>query len=159
MLAPAVGLIGSAAVYRGTAYANGRYEMASAFAKPDKVLGLAGLALADLAVLVSAQQYVPTIHLAKTSFWSGTKINLIRFGSYPNTGLIELARAEAVARAGTWTPRQLGTMERIATRSRGTKFRGMMPTSGCGLLGPARMSAFTPGEKRTSVREFRHSVL
>jgi len=76
--------------------------MASAFAKPDKVLGLAGLALADLAVLVSAQQYVPTLHLAKTSFWSGTKINLIRFGSYPNTGLIELARAEAVARAGTW---------------------------------------------------------
>jgi hypothetical protein len=40
--------------------------------------------------------------LAKRSFWSGTKINQIRFGSYPNTGLIELARAEAVARAGTW---------------------------------------------------------
>jgi hypothetical protein len=76
--------------------------MPGVFAKPDKVLELAGIALADLALLVSAQQYVPTLHLAKTSFWSGTKINQIRFGSYPNTGLIELARAEAVARAGTW---------------------------------------------------------
>ena len=76
--------------------------MPSAFAKPDNVLALAGIALADLAVLVSAQQYVPTLHLSRTSFWSGTKVNQIRFGSYPNTGLIELARAEAVSRAGTW---------------------------------------------------------
>lgn len=76
--------------------------MPSVFAKPESVLSLAGIALADLALLVSAQQYVPTLHLAKTSFWSGTKINQIRFGSYPNTGLIEFARAEAVARAGTW---------------------------------------------------------
>lgn len=76
--------------------------MPGVFAKPDNVLTLAGIALADLVVLLSAQQYVPTLHLAKTSFWSGTKINQIRFGSYPNTGLIELARAEAVARAGTW---------------------------------------------------------
>lgn len=76
--------------------------MPGAFAKPDDVLTLAGIALADLVVLVSAQQYVPTLHLAKKSFWSGTKINQIRFGSYPNTGLVELARAEAAARAGTW---------------------------------------------------------
>jgi hypothetical protein len=77
--------------------------MPEAFAKPADVLTLAGIALADLVVLVSAQQYVPTLHLAKKSFWSGTKINQIRFGSYPNTGLVELARAEAVARAGRGT--------------------------------------------------------
>ena len=76
--------------------------MPSVFPKPDRVLSLAGFALADLALLLSAQQYVPTLHLAKTSFWSGKKINQIRFGSYPNTGLIELARAEATAREGTW---------------------------------------------------------
>jgi len=76
--------------------------MPSVFAKADKVLELAGIAIADLALLVSARQYVPTLHLAKTSFWSGTRINQIRFGSYPDTGLIELAKAEAVARAGTW---------------------------------------------------------
>lgn len=55
-----------------------------------------------MALLLSAQQYVPTLHLSKTSWWSGTRINQIRFGSYPDTGLIEFARAEAVARAGTW---------------------------------------------------------
>jgi hypothetical protein len=76
--------------------------MPGEFAKPDSVLTLAGIALADIMVLVSAQQYVPTLHLSKTSFWSGTKINQIRFGSYPDTGLIELARGETVARAGTW---------------------------------------------------------
>jgi hypothetical protein len=53
-------------------------------------------------VLVSVQKYVPTLHLSKTSFWSGWKINQFRFGSYPVTGLIELARAEAAGRAGTW---------------------------------------------------------
>jgi hypothetical protein len=76
--------------------------MTSIFAKPENVLALAGIAFADLALLVSAQQYVPTLYLSKTSFWSGMKINQIRFGSYPNAGLIELARAEAAARAGTW---------------------------------------------------------
>lgn len=76
--------------------------MQSPFAKTDNVLALAGVALADLAVLLSAQQYVPTLHLAKTSFWNGTRINQIRFGSYPNNGLIEFARTEAVARAKTW---------------------------------------------------------
>jgi hypothetical protein len=35
--------------------------MPSIFAKPDNVLAPAGIALADLAVLVSAQQYVPTL--------------------------------------------------------------------------------------------------
>ena len=69
--------------------------MASFFAKPENVLVLAGIALADEVVLVSARQYVPTLYLSKTSFWSGTKINLIRFGSYPNTGLIELARGRS----------------------------------------------------------------
>src|SRR5690349_6667535 len=77
-------------------------NMKSIFAKPENVLELAGIALADLALLVSAQQYVPTLHLSKTSFWTGTKINQIRFGSYPDTGLIELARTEAAARAGTY---------------------------------------------------------
>jgi hypothetical protein len=76
--------------------------MPGAFAKPDNVLTLAGIALADVAVLVSAQQYVPTLHLAKTSFWSGTKIDRIRFGSYRAAGLIDIAKAEASARAGTW---------------------------------------------------------
>lgn len=76
--------------------------MTETFAKPEYVLELAGIALADMTILVSAQQYVPTLHLAKTSFWSGTKINQIRFGSYPDTGLMEIARAEASARAGTW---------------------------------------------------------
>ena len=73
--------------------------MTGIFAKPNNVLSLAGIALADLAVLVSAQQYVPTLHLSKTSFWSGTKIDQIRFGSYPDVGLIELARAEVVRRS------------------------------------------------------------
>jgi len=45
---------------------------------------------------------VPTLHLAKTSFWSGTKINQIRFGSHPDVGLTELARAEAAKHAETW---------------------------------------------------------
>jgi hypothetical protein len=84
--------------------------MPSVFAKPDKVLELAGIALADLALLVSAQQYVPTLHLAKTSFWSGTRINQIRFGSYPDAGLLELAKAEAVARAGTWDTWAFGSV-------------------------------------------------
>src|SRR5689334_13963391 len=78
-------------------------NMKSIFAKPENVLELAGIALADLALLVSAQQYVPTLHLSKTSFWSGTKINQIRFGSYPDTGLIELARTEAAAVQGRTT--------------------------------------------------------
>jgi hypothetical protein len=80
------------------------------FVKPENVLTLAGIALADLTLLVLAQQYVPTLHLSKTSFWSGTKINQIRFGSYPDTGLIELARAEAVARAGTWDSWAFGSV-------------------------------------------------
>jgi hypothetical protein len=87
---------------RSASHATQETSMTSIFAKPENVLALAGIALADLALLVSAQQYVPTLHLSKTSFWSGTKINQIRFGSYPNAGLIELARAEAAARAGTW---------------------------------------------------------
>lgn len=76
--------------------------MRNIFTKPENVLTLCGLALADMALLLSASQYVPTLHLAKTSFWSGTKINQIRFGSYPDTGLAELARAEAARHAGTW---------------------------------------------------------
>src|SRR5215813_10201564 len=92
----------AAAIHHGATCATRRHAMPSAFAKPENVLALAGIALADLAVLVSAQQYVPTLHLSKTSFWSGTRINQMRFGSYPDAGLIELARAEASARAGTW---------------------------------------------------------
>lgn len=72
------------------------------FAKPENVLTLCGLALADMALLLSVPQYVPTLHLAKTSFWNGTKINQVRFGSYPDVGLAELARAEAARHAGTW---------------------------------------------------------
>lgn len=45
--------------------------MSSVSAKSDKVLELAGIALADLVVLVSVQQYVPTLHLSQTSFSSG----------------------------------------------------------------------------------------
>jgi hypothetical protein len=76
--------------------------MQNAFAKLENVLKLAGIALANVALLVSARQYAPTLHLSKTSFWSGTKVAQIRFESYPDTGLIELGRAEALARAGTW---------------------------------------------------------
>src|SRR5207247_1573549 len=65
------------------------HAMPNVFTKPENVLFLAGIALADVAALVSARQYVPTLHLSKTSFWNGTRINQIRFGSYPDTGLIE----------------------------------------------------------------------
>jgi hypothetical protein len=76
--------------------------MTNIFAKLENVLTLAGIALTDPVLLLSAPQYVPTLHLAKTSFWSGTKVNQIRFGPYPDVGLAELARAEAAKRAGTW---------------------------------------------------------
>ena len=76
--------------------------MKNIFAKPENVLTLCGLALADMALLMSVPQYVPTLHLAKTSFWNGTRINQIRFGSFPDTGLAELARAEAARHAETW---------------------------------------------------------
>ena len=39
--------------------------MPKAFAKPDNVLALAGIALADVVVLASAHQYVPTPALAR----------------------------------------------------------------------------------------------
>jgi hypothetical protein len=79
-----------------------RQNMKNIFAKPENVLTLCGLALADMALLLSVPQYVPTLHLAKTSFWNGTRINQIRFGSFPDVGLTELARAEAARHAGTW---------------------------------------------------------
>ena len=131
--------------------------MPSAFAKPENVLTLAGIALADLAVLVSAQQYVPTLHMSKTSWWNGTRINQIRFGSYPETGLIELARSEAAARAGTWdawafgciavSPAdqtklvllvQAGDAPVASTVHVVQEFR--LPTDGFGLLGDPHLS-------------------
>jgi len=70
--------------------------------QPKNVLNLAGIALADLLVHMSAGQYVPTLHTSKTTLWSGRKIEQLRFGSYPETGLLEIAWAEALVRAPHW---------------------------------------------------------
>jgi hypothetical protein len=77
-------------------------EIDGAMSQPKNVLDLAGIALADLAVNVSMRRYFPTLHTSKTSRWRGTKILQVRFGTYPDKGLLEIAWAEALARAPTW---------------------------------------------------------
>jgi hypothetical protein len=81
-----------------------------AMSHPKNVLELAGIALSDLVVNTSAGQYVPTLHMAKFSRWNGMRIEQVRFGSYPDQGLLEIAWAEALARAWAWDSWAFGFM-------------------------------------------------
>ncbi len=69
---------------------------------PENVLELAGITLADLMLISAAGQYVPTLNMAKKSWWKGTRIERLRFANSPQQGLLELAWGEARARAASW---------------------------------------------------------